>query len=40
VALEVFAGVWDVETVDEEGQLPSVEEEAGVGADLKRVPCG
>ena len=32
--------MWDVETVDEEGQLPSVEEEAGVGADLKRVPCG
>ena len=40
-ALEVFAaGAWDAETVDEEGQLPSVEEEAGVGADLKRLACG
>ena len=39
-ALEVFAGAWDAETVNEERRLPSVEEEAGVGTDLERVPCG
>ena len=44
-ALEVFAGAWNAETVheetvDEDSQLPSVEEEAGVGSDLELVPCG
>ena len=29
-ALEVFAGAWDADSVDEENQRPSVEEEAGV----------
>ena len=39
-ALEAFAGAWNAETVDEDSELPSVEEEAGVGTDLELVPCG